>query len=107
MAKSHKTQHWIPRSYLRAWADPNGPAAHKSYVHVFSKDGSTSRKKAPENLFTETELYTIRLPDGGRDLRLEHGLCGFEASFSEMRRDYLSKRKHVPLPRYVKLVDRT
>jgi hypothetical protein len=73
-------------------------------VHVFSKDGTASRRKSPENLFTETDLYTIRLPDGGRDLRLEHGLCGLEASFSGIRRDFLDKRKHVPLPRYVKLV---
>jgi hypothetical protein len=104
MAKSHKAQHWVPRCYLRDWVDPNRPAGHKPYVHVFSKDGVASRTKSPENLFTETDLYTIRLPDGGRDLRLEHGLCGLEASFSEIRRDYLAKRKHVPLPRYIKLL---
>src|ERR1700704_3168622 len=103
MAKSHKAQHWIPKCYLRAWTDPNTPVGHNPYVHVFSKDGSASRKKSPENLFTETDLYTIHLPDGGRDLRLEQGLCGLEASFSTIRRDYLAKRKHVPLPRYLKL----
>jgi hypothetical protein len=104
MAKSHKAQHWIPKCYLRAWADPNVPAGHKPYVHVFSKDGTTSRKKSPENLFTETDLYTIQLPDGGRDLRLEHGLCGLETSFSAIRRDFLDRRKHLPLPRYLKLM---
>lgn len=104
MAKSHKAQHWIPKCYLRAWADPNAPAGHTPYVHVFSKDGTSSRRKSPENLFTETDLYTIQLPNGGRDLRLEHGLCGLEASFSGIRRDFLDKRKQVPVPRYVKLV---
>ncbi len=67
-------------------------------------NGSTSRKKAPENLFTQTDLYTIRLPDGRRDLRLEHGLAGLEASFSETRSNYLSKRKHISLPRYFNLI---
>ena len=104
MAKSHKSQHWIPRCYLRAWEDPNRPTNYEPYVHVFSKDGGTSRKKAAENLFTETDIYTIRLPDVARDLRLEHGLCGLEASFSEIRPDYLTGRKHVPLPRYLKLL---
>jgi Protein of unknown function (DUF4238) len=104
MAKSHKAQHWVPKCYLRTWADPNGPTGYKPYVHVFSKDGTTSRKKSPENLFTETDLYTIRLLGGGRDLPLEHGLCGLEASFSETRRDYLARRRHVPLPRYIKLL---
>ncbi|WP_441281065.1 DUF4238 domain-containing protein [Tardiphaga sp. 862_B3_N1_1] len=103
MAKSHKAQHWIPRSYLRSWADPSAPGNHEPYVHVFSKDGVSSRKKAPINLFTETDLYTIQLPDGGRDLRLEHGLCGLESSFSEIRRDFLSKRKHLPALRHLKL----
>jgi hypothetical protein len=102
MAKSHKAQHWVPKCYLRAWVDLNRPTNYEPYVHVFSKDGGTSRKKSPENLFTETDLYTIRLPDGARDLRLEHGLCGLEASFSEIRRDYLTGRKHVSLPRYLK-----
>lgn len=104
MAKSHKAQHWIPKSYLLSWADPSVPKLHDPYVHVFAKDGQTARKKAPANLFTETDLYTIKLPDGQRDLRLEHGLSGLEASFSEIRRDFLSQQRHLPAPRYWKLM---
>jgi Protein of unknown function (DUF4238) len=104
MGKSHKAQHWIPKCYLRGWTDPAAPSGYAPYVHVFAKDGITSRRKAPENLFTQADLYTIKLPDGGRDLRLEHGLAGLEASFSETRRGYLSKRKHVPLARHFKLM---
>jgi hypothetical protein len=104
MGKTHKDQHWIPKSYLRGWADPASPSGYAPYVHVFVKDGTASRRKAPENLFVQTDLYTIKLPDGGRDLRLEHGLAGLEASFSETRRDYLSKRKHISDARYLKLL---
>jgi hypothetical protein len=104
MGKSHKDQHWIPKCYLRGWTDPAAPTGYDPYVHVFTKDGAASRKKAPSNLFTQTDLYTIKLPDGGRDLRLEHGLAGLEASFSETRRDYLSKRRHIPFTRYFKLL---
>jgi hypothetical protein len=104
MARSHKVQHWIPKCYLRSWTDRAAPATHDPYVHVFNKDGTSSRKKAPQNLFTQTDLYTIKLPNGERDLRLEHGLSGLEASFTEIRRDYLSKQKHVPLVRYFKLI---
>jgi Protein of unknown function (DUF4238) len=81
MAKSHKSQHWIPRSYLRAWADPVAPDRHEPFVHVFSKDGKEHRKKAPVNVFAETDLYTIKLPDAGRDLRLEHGLSDLDGSY--------------------------
>jgi hypothetical protein len=104
MGKSHKAQHWIPKCYLRGWTDPATPSAYAPYVHVYTKDGATSRRKAPENLFTQSDLYTIKLPDGGRDLRLEHGLAGLEASFSETRAAFLSKRKHVPFTRYFKLM---
>jgi hypothetical protein len=72
MAKSHKAQHWIPRSYLQAWTEPDVPANHEPFVHVFSKDGDRHRRRAPSNIFTETDLYTIKQPGGGRDLRLEH-----------------------------------
>jgi hypothetical protein len=75
MAKSHKDQHWIPKSYLLAWAD-----------------------------LDETDLYTIKLPDGGRDLRLEHGLSDLEKAFSSLRKDFLAKRRQLPAARHAKLL---
>ena len=89
MAKSHKSQHWVPRSYLQAWVDPDTPAGHEPYVNVISRDGGEVRRRAPSNIFTETDLYTIQLPDGRRDLRLEHGLSQLETDFFEMRRKFL------------------
>jgi Protein of unknown function (DUF4238) len=104
MAKSHKAQHWIPKSYLQAWTDPNRPPRHEPFVHVFEKDGGNHRKRAPSNIFTETDLYTIKRPDGSRDLRLEHGLSQLETTFSIIRRDFLSKRRQVPSARWLKLM---
>lgn len=102
--RHHKTQHWVPRSYLDAWRDPDTPVGQEPYVHVFSRDGQKHRRKAPANLFTERELYTIKLEDGGRDLRLEHGLSGLEDAFRRIRADYIEPRRQLPLPRYVKLM---
>jgi hypothetical protein len=105
MSKSaHKSQHWIPRSYLRAWIDPASPAGQEPFVHVYSKDGGSHRKKAPENLFSATNLYTIKLPDGGRDLRLEHGLADLESGFALLRRDFLRERRKLPALRRVKFM---
>jgi uncharacterized protein DUF4238 len=101
---THKSQHWIPRSYLRAWTDPACPADQQPFVHVFSKDGSTHRKRAPDNLFSATDLYTIKLPDGGRDLRLEHGLADLESGFALLRKDFLVARRKLSAKRYVKLM---
>jgi hypothetical protein len=51
----HKSQHFIPRSYLAAWRDPETPEGQEPYVWRFSKDGSQSKNKAPQNIFTETD----------------------------------------------------
>jgi hypothetical protein len=89
---------------LRAWTDPDSPADQQPFVHVFSKDGSWHRKKAPSNLFAATDLYTINLPDGGRDLRLEHGLADLESGFALLRKDFLAARRKLSAQRHVKLM---
>ena len=94
-AKSHKRQHAVPVSYLSAWIDSSTPAGQEPYVHVFSKDGSSSRRKPPSKIFTETDLYTIPRPDGGRDLRLEHGLQQLESAFVKIRRDALFRGRQM------------
>lgn len=91
--KSHKKQHYIPRSYLRAWCDPHTPAKQTPYVWQFSKDGSEAKKKAPENIFHENDMYTIDEPDGGRDLGLEKGLSTIEHGFCLVRDKKLKDRK--------------
>ena len=86
----HKKQHWIPQSYLKAWADPDAPEAGP-HVWRFSKDGQRSSRKAPRGIFFEDDLYTIRLADGARDLTIEHGLAGLESQFVEIRDNVLAQ----------------
>jgi Protein of unknown function (DUF4238) len=89
----HSQQHWVPSSYLRAWCDPDAPPLHEPYVWRFPKNGGEGRRKAPDNLFRESEFYTLHLPDGQRDLSLEHGLADLEDQFSRIRREYISTRE--------------
>lgn len=54
MTKSHKKQHWVPRSYLKAWVDPeNSP-----YVHIFNKDGKIAAvlEVPPSDLLAEQQI---------------------------------------------------
>jgi len=81
----YKKQHYVPQSYLKAWCDPATPEGQEPYVWVFSKDGSSSQRKAPSNIFCETDLYTIHLDDGGRDLVFERGLSQLESEFARVR----------------------
>jgi len=82
---THKKQHWIPQSYLGPWCDPDVLCGHEPYVWRFDKDGSEGHPKAPKNIFAETNFYTVQLPDGTRDLTLEHGLAGLESDFCRIR----------------------
>lgn len=93
-ARQHKKQHYVPRCYTKAWHDPLaevGPHA-TPYVWVFDKDGSNPRRKAPGNLFTETDIYTIERPGGERDLYLEHGLQQLEDQFTRVRELTFNRR---------------
>ena len=86
----HGKQHFVPSSYLKAWCDSNKPEKYDPYVWVFSKDGKNSKKRAPENIFHEKDMYTIKCPVLGRDLSLEHGLSQLEGLFCELRKNKLN-----------------
>ena len=92
MAK-HKKQHYIPSSYLKAWCDPSVPKHQTPYVWRFDLDGSNPKRKAPENIFHETDMYTIASAEGGRDLVLEQGLCGLEGQFVRIRKRKLDRQE--------------
>jgi hypothetical protein len=83
--KTHKAQHFIPQSYLKAWCDPAAPVDRTPYVWIFNNDRSDPRKKAPIKIFCETDMYTIFRADGERDLSLEHGLDQLENNFASVR----------------------
>ncbi|MDE2719285.1 DUF4238 domain-containing protein [Candidatus Palauibacter polyketidifaciens] len=89
----HKKQHWVPRSYLAAWCDPATPEGQTPYVWRFAKDGKSSKRKAPKNIFHETDLYTISLDDGRRELAVEQGLAELESEFVRIRNDVLATAK--------------
>ena len=99
---SQKKQHYVPRCYLKSWCDPNAPTRHNPYVWLHSLDGQRIRKKAPENIFTETDFYTIKRPDGSPDLVLEKGLSGLESEFASLYRHRI--RKHQPLSDYDRFI---
>ncbi len=81
---THKKQHVIPACYLRAWCDPNTPPGQRPYIWRISKDGNSKRNKSPEKSFTETDRYTVTLPNGERNLTVEHTLANLENQFVQV-----------------------
>jgi len=101
---SHKAQHFIPRSYLSGWCDQATPAGMQPYVWTFEPSGGAGRKRAPGNLFSETDIYTLRMPDGTRDLRIEHHLSKLEQGWKGIVRDYVAQKRQLPQPLQTRLV---
>lgn len=101
---SHKKQHYIPSSYLAAWCDPDTPAHMQPYVWTFDTSGGAGRKRAPRNLFTETDIYTISMPDGSRDLRVEHELSKLEKGLKTLVVEFVARRRQLPHPQQAKLI---
>lgn len=79
-------QHWIPRSYLAAWADPRVPKNKGKRVHVYGRDGAYRQWSDPAQLFRRPHLYTKLGPAGEPDLRTEQMLSRIESDFARTRR---------------------
>lgn len=82
----NKRQHIVPRSYLSAWLEPVTPTGQERALWKFAKDGSGKHRRSPQKTFVESDRYTIRLPNGGRDLVVEQSLDRIENDFSGVLR---------------------
>ncbi len=85
----------MPRCYLAGWVDPNTPAGQEPYVWVFNRGEKKCRKKAPSNLFTETDLYTLKLDTGEKNYAIEETLSNLESRYAAILQEKI--KKHLPL----------
>jgi len=95
VAKGPTKQHYVPRSYLAEWVDPNTPADQEPYVWVFKRGEKKGRKKAPSNLFSETDLYTLKLDTEEKSYAIEETLSNIESKYATILREKI--KKHIPL----------
>lgn len=95
MAKGPTKQHYVPRCYLAGWVDLNTPAGQEPYVWFFNRGERKGRKKAPSNLFTETNLYTLNLDSGKKNYVIEETLSNLESKYATIFQEKI--RKFFPL----------
>lgn len=74
------------------------------YVWTFDPSGGPGRKRAPHNLFVETDIYTISMPDGSRDLRVEQELSKLEKGLKTLVTDFVARHRQLPHPRQSRLI---
>jgi hypothetical protein len=51
---------------------------------MFERDSKKGRRKAPSNLFKETDLYTLQLAGGGKEYAIEEALSKLEGRLSTL-----------------------
>jgi len=71
--------------------DPNTPAGQEPYVWVFNRGERQGRKKAPSNLFTETDLYTLKLNTGKKNYVIEETLSNLESKYATILQEKIKK----------------
>ncbi|HLY61047.1 MAG TPA: DUF4238 domain-containing protein [Terriglobia bacterium] len=90
-----KTQHVIPKCYLKQFADPNTPAGQEPYVWIFERDSKKGKKRAPKNILTENDVYTFSVKNAGKDYVLERTLAQIESDYANVFEQTISRK--VPL----------
>lgn len=91
MAKSH----FVPKSYLSAWVDPDSPPHYEPFVHVFSRDAKAHRRRAPSNIFFGNDYYVLTDKDGNPDKTIETRMSAVERLFAILRRSKLERHAHL------------
>lgn len=97
-----KNQHIIPQCYLKHFIDPNTPKGYEPYVWIFERDKKTGKKKAPKNILSETDFYTLKTNIGGKDYSIEKSLSLIESEYATVF-DKTIKNK-IPLTDYEHLI---
>jgi uncharacterized protein DUF4238 len=89
MARPHKGQHKVPRTYLEAFTDESG------YFWIGNNQLNIYRDK-PHNVLTEKDYYTVRFPAGGGTLTIEtEFLGGIETAYADVYRRKLKTRQQL------------
>ena len=74
-----KNQHIIPQCYLKQFVDSNTPAGQEPYVWIFERGTKRGKKKAPKNILSEADFYTLKVKSGEKYYTIEKTLAQIES----------------------------
>lgn len=97
-----KNQHIIPQCYLKQFVDPNTPPGQEPYVWIFKRGSKIGKKKAPKNVLSETDFYTLKVRSEEKDYTVEKTLAQIESEYASVF-DRKIKNK-IPLDNYEHIV---
>ncbi len=93
-----KSQHWVPKCYLREFVDPNTPENQEPYLWIVERNKKYKKKKAPQNICKEADLYTIQIPGKEKSYVIEESLSAIEGKYADIFRKKIKNK--LPLSPY-------
>ena len=98
-----KNQHIIPaNAYLKQFVDPNIPEGYEPYVWIFERGKRVGKKRAPKNILSETDFYTLKTKFGGKDYTIEKSLAQLEGKYASIFEKKIKSK--LPLDNYEHIV---
>ena len=98
-----KNQHIIPaNAYLKQFIDSNTPKGYEPYVWIFERGKRVGKKKAPKNILSETDFYTLKTKFGGKDYTIEKSLAQLEGKYASIFERKIKNK--LPLDNYEHII---
>lgn len=98
-----KSQHIIPRCYLKQFVDPHTPIGYEPYVWLFERGNKQGKKRAPENILAKTDFYTLKLKNGEKDYSIEKNLAQIESDYASVFEHKIKDKKPLDYDEHVVL----
>ncbi len=86
-------QHFLPRSYLKCFVDPESEDSREPYVWIRKIGDGRWRKRAPKKVATKPDYYSIILADGTVNHDLEHWFSQLEDAYIRVLRESIMPQK--------------
>ncbi len=91
-------QHYLPRFYLQGFTDPEAKEGHEPHVWLYSTHSARWRKRAPKNVATKKDLYSVTGEDGERNDQLENLLSLVESEAARIISNRIEKGETLDAP---------
>ena len=87
--------HFVPRFLLAGFTDPDTPRGQEPYTWVRYPDSPSWKKRAPQNLASETDYYAFTDDTGKKNHALEKEFSRIESSMAIILREKILKETTV------------
>jgi hypothetical protein len=87
-----ESQHYLPQFYLKEFTDPETPEGQEPYLWIYEYEFKKWKKRAPKNVASKPDFYTLIEKGGKRRDEIEEALAIVEGKTASIYREKIRKR---------------